>query len=132
MLMYEVSLLIYLKRNINLHEYDTNFIKETISDISYCTTSCVCSMQIYDLTIFCFLFYWHVTYFVLGGKWHVHTNVSQDFADVFFQHFYVEILKAKSIKSNFSAFISLFLSRIIENEYWPRLSTCSQDSITLH
>ena len=133
MLMYEVSLLILPKININLHEYDTNVIKETISDVCFLLYHVLCLVGA-NLRFDHFLYSFLLARDIFCTWWYVicmYKRVSR-FCKCFFQDFYVEILRAKSIKSNFSAFISLFLSRITENEYWSGLSTCSQDSVALH
>ena len=133
MLMREVNLLILSKRNINLHEYDTNFIKETISDVCILLHHVLCLVRA-NLQFEHFLYSFLLARDIFRTWWYVrctYERVSR-FGECFFQNFYIEILRAKSIKLNFSAFISLFLSIIIENKYWSGLFTCSQDSVALH
>ena len=71
---------------------------------SYCTTFCVWSVIIFNLTIFCISFYWHMTYFILSGTWHVRTSVSQDF-EIFFSK--ISMLKCWVL--NQSVHISLLI-----------------------
>ena len=90
----------------------------------------LCEFTIWPFFVFIFTGTWHILYLVVR---YMYVQMCLKISRMFFSKIsYVEILRTKSIKSIFSAFISLFLSRIIENKYWSRLSTCSQDSVALH